>query len=100
MKIIPPETVRREAAARAAAAAQRPLPKTCTKYELVNAAKALGLYETLYAAYVSSAEMQFYWNTVQELDRDNADFQAFAQTLGIAEAQLDAVFRKVAENRA
>ena len=58
-----------------------PPPRTvCTKYELVNALSA------------HFPELQFFWNTVNDLDRANADFQRFAQSLGISEAQIDAIF--------
>ena len=66
----------------------------CTKYELVSALQAHfpELLAELRQAYAASAELQFYWNTVNDLDRANADFQRFAQTLGISEAQIDAIF--------
>ena len=72
-----------------------PPPRTtCTKYELVNAlqAKFPELLAELRQAYAASAELQFYWASVNELDRNNADFQRFAHTLGISEAQIDAIF--------
>lgn len=83
----------------APAEGREPLPTTCTKYEFVNALKALDLYDTLYAAYAQSPELQFYWSTVQELDRDNGDFQRFASVLGADDAQLDALFAAIAEAR-
>lgn len=77
----------------------RELPATCTKYEFVNALKELGLYDTLYAAYAQSPELQFYWSTVQELDRNNGDFWRFALMLGADDTQLDALFAAIAEAR-
>lgn len=71
-----------------------PARTTCTKYELVSALQAHfpELLAELLQAYVESPSLQFFWNTVVELDRANADFQRFAQTLGISEAQIDAIF--------
>ena len=72
-----------------------PSPRTvCTKYELVNALSAHfpDLLAELRQAYASSPELQFFWNTVNDLDRANADFLRFAQTLGITEEQIDAIF--------
>ncbi len=72
-----------------------PPPRTvCTKYELVGVLSKHfpELLAELRQAYAASPELQFYWNTVNDLDRANADFQRFAQTLGISEAQIDAIF--------
>ena len=75
--------------------APEPPPRTvCTKYELVNALQAHfpELLSELRQAYAKSPELQFYWASVIELDRENADFQRFAASLGISEAQIDAIF--------
>jgi len=72
-----------------------PPPRTvCTKYELVSVLSAHfpELLAELRQAYAASPDLQFYWNSVNDLDRANADFQRFAQTLGISEAQIDAIF--------
>jgi len=71
-----------------------PARTTCTKYELVSALQANfpELLARLREAYAASQELQFFWNTVNELNRMNSDFQRFAQTLGISEAQIDAIF--------
>lgn len=72
-----------------------PPPRTtCTKYELVSALQAHfpELLAELRQAYAASPELQFYWNTVIDLDRNNADFERFAELLGISEAQIDAIF--------
>jgi len=71
-----------------------PARTTCTKYELVSALSAHfpALLAELRQAYAASPELQFFWNTVNDLDRENADFQRFAQSLGITEAQIDAIF--------
>lgn len=72
-----------------------PPPRTvCTKYELVNVLSTHfpELLAELREAYVGSAELQFFWNTVNDLDRANADFQRFAESLGISDAQIDAIF--------
>lgn len=78
-----------------------PLPTTCTKYELVNAMQELDpeLLTSLRAAYAQYEDLQFYWNTVQELDRNNGDFRRFALMLGADDAQLDALFAAIAEAR-
>ena len=75
--------------------APEPPPRTvCTKYELVSALSTHfpELLAELRKAYAASAELQFYWNTVNDLDRENADFQRFASVLGISESQIDAIF--------
>ena len=72
-----------------------PPPRTtCTKYELVSALSAHfpELLAQLRAAYAADPDLQFYWNSVVELDRANPDFLTFAEALGITSAQLDAIF--------
>ena len=72
-----------------------PPPRTvCTKYELVSALQTHfpELLAELRQAYAASPDLQFYWNTVNDLDRNNADFQRFASALGITAEQLDAIF--------
>jgi hypothetical protein len=94
------EEAARDRARRIAEGRER-LPRTCTKYELVNALKALdpALLERVRAAYASDADLQFFWNTVQELSRDNEDFARLAASLGATGEQLDALFAKVKEAR-
>lgn len=80
--------------------APEPPPRTvCTKYELVNTLQAHfpELLAELRQAYAASPELQFFWNTVNDLDRANADFQRFAENLGISEAQIDAIFAAIGE---
>lgn len=69
----------------------------CTKYELVKCLQENfpELLANLRQAYAQSAELQFYWNSVLDLDRNNADFQQLAQTLGVTSEQLDAIFSKI-----
>ena len=69
----------------------------CTKYELVKCLQENfpELLDSLRTAYTQSAELQFYWNSVLDLDRDNADFLNLAQTLGVTPEQLDAIFAKI-----
>ena len=72
-----------------------PPPRTvCTKYELVNVLQAHfpELLAELREAYAASPELQFYWNTVNDLDRGNSDFQRFAASRGITSEQIDAIF--------
>lgn len=77
------------------------LPTTCTRYELVEAIRKLdpALLDTLREAYDQSADLQFFWNSVQELNRNNADFSRLAQSLGATAAQLDAIFSAIAKAR-
>ena len=74
------------------------IPRTqCTKYELVTCLQTHfpELLASLRQAYAQSAELQFYWNSVLDLDRNNADFQNLADSLWITSAQLDAIFSKI-----
>ena len=70
---------------------------TCTKYELVTCLQDHfpELLESLREAYAQSAELQFYWNSVLDLDRNNADFQNLVQKLGVTSEQIDAIFSKI-----
>ena len=74
-----------------------PARTQCTKYELVKCLQENfpELLDSLRTAYTQSAELQFYWNSVLDLDRDNADFLNLAQTLGVTPEQLDAIFAKI-----
>ena len=74
-----------------------PARTQCTKYELVTCLQTHfhELLASLRQAYLQSAELQFYWNSVIDLDRNNADFQSLANSLGITSAQLDAIFAKI-----
>ena len=76
-----------------------PARTTCTKYELVQCLQTHfpELLASLRQAYAQSADLQFYWNSVLDLDRDNADFQQIVSGLGITSAQLDAIFAKIGE---
>lgn len=76
-----------------------PARTTCTKYELVQCLSEHfpELLSQLRTAYGASADLQFYWNTVVQLDRNNADFQSAVQALGITDAQLDAIFSLIEE---
>lgn len=69
----------------------------CTKYELVRCLETHfpELLASLRQAYAQSADLQFYWNSVLDLDRNNADFQNLANSLGITSVQLDAIFSKI-----
>ena len=71
-----------------------PARTVCTKYELVNVLQAHFPWSMakLRAAYDANTDLQFYWNSVVELDRNNADFQAFADKLGITSEQIDEIF--------
>lgn len=72
-----------------------PPPRTvCTKYELVETLSKHfpELLARLREAYAASTELQFFWNTVNDLDRSNADFQRFTHSLGISDAEISAIF--------
>ena len=74
------------------------IPRTqCTKYELVTCLQTHfpELRASLRQAYAQSAELQFYWNSVLDLDRNNADFQSLVNSLGVTAEQLDAIFAKI-----
>lgn len=75
------------------------IPRHCTKYQLVRALRERfpELLTTLRQAYAADPELQFFWNTVNDLDRENPDFAAAVEKLGIPEAQLDAIFAAVEE---
>ena len=94
MKIdTPQEWAAKEAAIRTVKTART----MCTKYELVQCLQTHfpELLASLRQAYAQSAELQFYWNSVLDLDRNNADFQNLAQTLGVTAEQLDEIFAKI-----
>lgn len=76
-------------------------PRKCTKYEFVNAIRTLNpsLYATLFQAYMASPEMQFLWNTVNELDRDNVDFQRLTASVGLDDEILYDVFHVIGAKR-
>ena len=80
-------------------APEPPAWTTCTKYELISALREHypELFEALREQYVIDPELQFWWNTVNDLDRNNADFQAAAEKLGIDAATLDAIFGAIGE---
>lgn len=71
--------------------------RRCTKYQLVNCLKIHypELLAQLRTAYAGSPDLAFYWNTVNDLDRNNADFKAAADALGITDEQMDEIFAKI-----
>ena len=75
-----------------------PPPRTtCTKYELVTCLRTYfpELLASLRTAYANSQDLQFWWNSVLDLDRENDDFQQTVAALGITEEQLDEIFAKI-----
>ena len=74
-----------------------PASRTCTKYELIACLTEHypSLLATLKEAYAADANLQFFWNTVIQLDRDNGDFKAAVAKLGVTEEQLDDIFSKI-----
>lgn len=74
------------------------IPRTqCTKYELVTCLQKHfpELLQMLEDNYAVTPNLQFYWNSVLDLDRNNADFVNLAQTLGVTSEQLDEIFAKI-----
>ena len=74
------------------------IPKTqCTKYELVKCLQENfpELLQTLKDNYAVTPNLQFYWNSVLDLDRNNVDFVNLAQSLGVTSEQLDEIFAKI-----
>jgi hypothetical protein len=94
MKIITPEEWAAKEAARRTVKTAR---TQCTKYELVQCLQNHfpELLASLRQAYAQSSDLQFYWNSVLDLDRNNADFQSLVQKLGVTSEQLDAIFAKI-----
>lgn len=74
-----------------------PARTTCTKYELVRCLQTHfpELLARLRKSYSADSDLQFFWNSVLDLDRSNADFQAIVSTLGITSEQLDEIFSKI-----
>ena len=69
----------------------------CTKYELVKCLQEHfpELLEMLKINYQVNPNLQFYWNSVIELDRANSDFQQLAERLDVTSEQLDEIFSKI-----
>ena len=76
-----------------------PASRTCTKYELIACLDAHypSLLASLKEAYAADSDLQFYWNTVIQLDRDNDDFKAAVAKLGVTEEQLDDIFSRIVQ---
>ena len=76
-----------------------PASRTCTKYELIACLNEHypSLLASLKEAYAADPDLQFYWNTVIQLDRDNDDFKAAVDKLGVTEEQLDDIFSKIVQ---
>ena len=80
--------------------APEPPPRTtCTKYEMVKVLREHfpDLLARLRAAYAADLDLQFWWNSVLDLDRNNYDFQAAVNSLGITGEQLNGIFAKIGE---
>lgn len=74
-----------------------PQRTTCTKYELVTCLRTYfpELLQMLRDNYDVTPSLRFWWNSVLDLDRENADFQQTVSALGITEEQLDEIFSKI-----
>ena len=80
--------------------APEPPPRTsCTKYQLITVLrqKFPVLGAALRQAYEMDPELRYYWASVLDLDRENADFLAIAEKLGIDAGTLDAIFAAIGE---
>ena len=88
-----------EAWRKAHPAPEPPVRTTCTKYELISVLRDHfpELLAELREAYATDEDLRFFWASVNDLDRENADFQAAAAKLGITSEQLDAIFAAVEE---
>ena len=78
----------------------RPAVRTrCTKYELVTVLREhfAGLYYELRERYEADPELRFFWSSVTELDRDNADFFALAEKAGLTSTQIAEIFARLPE---
>lgn len=95
--IVSPEEVLRDQQRRAANANISAERRTCTKYQLVCVLQKChqDLYKRLYEAYCENDQLKFYWNTVQELSKDNEDFKKFSEQLQISEELIDEIFKKI-----
>ena len=69
---------------------------TVTKYSLLVCLRAnhAELYDTLKAAYDASADLRFFWNSVNELNRLNEDFINAYTSLGLTAEQVEAIFNE------
>jgi len=94
MNIYTPE---QSAAMEAAKKSAKYTRQRCTKYQLVTCLNAYfhELLNRLRQEYVDNPTLQFYWNTVNDLDRNNDDFKTAVAALGITDELLDAIFEKI-----
>lgn len=74
------------------------IPDICTKYQFIAAIKQVSdeLWKKLYQAYQTDLEFSFYWNSVNQLDRNDTTFQYLASRLGAVQDDIDAVFEAAA----
>lgn len=63
---------------------------TFTRFEVLKAFKAIPeLYDQLVAAYQANIEVQLFWNTVLDIDLEDADCIRIRQLLGITDEMVD-----------
>lgn len=69
----------------------------CTKYDLVKCLREHfpEYLEKLKDAYGKNSHVAFFWNTVNDLDRNNAEFIELAHAIGFDDTQIDEVFSLV-----
>lgn len=76
-----------------------PVRTVCTKYQLVCVLRERHseLLDRLRSAYAESCDLQFFWNTVQDLDRTNDDFRSAQESIGITDDEVSEIFSEVDE---
>ena len=69
----------------------------CTKYDLVKCLREHfpEYLDKLKDAYSKNSHVAFFWNTVNDLDRNNAEFIELAHAIGFDDTQIDEVFSLV-----
>ncbi|MCQ2378892.1 MAG: hypothetical protein MJ016_06760 [Victivallaceae bacterium] len=69
-------------------------PATCSRYQLVKILETRHpeLLARFRSEYERNENLRFFWNTVNELDRNNADFRAVQAQLGIDDATVAGIF--------
>ena len=69
----------------------------CTKYDLVKCLREHfpEYLDKLKDAYGKNSHVAFFWNTVNDLDRNNEEFIELAHAIGFDDTQIDEVFSLV-----
>ena len=75
-----------------------PTPLTvCKKYQLVRCLETFhpAMLAEFRAAYVADADLNFYYNTVIELDRNDSKFKWAQEKLGVSDETVDEIFEGI-----